>query len=99
VSLNPTYPQTRATKPSRLSEVVSYDAATVHEILDGAVVCHVGFVAGERPQVLPMLFVRTFVPRTALQTDDRNSINPAQVGCRSFWARRANAKWDRVSGA
>jgi nitroimidazol reductase NimA-like FMN-containing flavoprotein (pyridoxamine 5'-phosphate oxidase superfamily) len=58
VSLKQTYPQTRATKPSRLSEAVSYDAATVHEILDGAVVCHVGFVAGERPQVLPMLFVR-----------------------------------------
>jgi nitroimidazol reductase NimA-like FMN-containing flavoprotein (pyridoxamine 5'-phosphate oxidase superfamily) len=30
----------------------------VHEILDAALVCHVGFIADGRPQVLPMTFVR-----------------------------------------
>ena len=52
------YDPTEATTPSRHAERVSYDAASVHEILDEALVCHVGFVADDRPQVLPMLFVR-----------------------------------------
>ena len=52
------YDPTRATTPSRHAERVSYDAASVHGILDEALVCHVGFVADDRPQVLPMLFVR-----------------------------------------
>jgi nitroimidazol reductase NimA-like FMN-containing flavoprotein (pyridoxamine 5'-phosphate oxidase superfamily) len=30
----------------------------VHQILDEALICHVGFIADGRPQVLPMLFVR-----------------------------------------
>jgi nitroimidazol reductase NimA-like FMN-containing flavoprotein (pyridoxamine 5'-phosphate oxidase superfamily) len=52
------YGPSEATTPSRHAERASYDAASVHEILDEALVCHVGFVAHDRPQVLPMLFVR-----------------------------------------
>jgi nitroimidazol reductase NimA-like FMN-containing flavoprotein (pyridoxamine 5'-phosphate oxidase superfamily) len=52
------YDPTKVTTPSRHAERVSYDAATVHEILDETLICHVGFVADGRPQVLPMLFVR-----------------------------------------
>ena len=52
------YEPTGATTPSRHAERASYDAASVHQILDEALVCHVAFVADDRPQVLPMLFVR-----------------------------------------
>ena len=52
------YEPTGATTPSRHTERASYDAASVHQILDEALVCHVAFVADDRPQVLPMLFVR-----------------------------------------
>ena len=57
-SVTAMYDPTGATTPSRHAERASYDAASVHEILDEALICHVGFVADERPQVLPMLFVR-----------------------------------------
>ncbi|MGD0982941.1 MAG: pyridoxamine 5'-phosphate oxidase family protein [Acidimicrobiales bacterium] len=52
------YNPTSDTTPSRHPERVSYDAAMVHEILDEALTCHVGFIADDRPQVLPMTFVR-----------------------------------------
>jgi nitroimidazol reductase NimA-like FMN-containing flavoprotein (pyridoxamine 5'-phosphate oxidase superfamily) len=52
------YNPTGATTPSRHPERASYDAKTVHAILDEALVCHVGFIADRRPQVLPMFFVR-----------------------------------------
>ncbi|MHB1987684.1 MAG: pyridoxamine 5'-phosphate oxidase family protein [Acidimicrobiales bacterium] len=52
------YPETRANQPSRHRERARYDRGTVHSILDGGIIAHVGFVAGGRPQVLPMLYVR-----------------------------------------
>ena len=52
------YSPTGTTTPSRLADRARYDAETVHRILDEALICHVGFVAEDRPQVLPMLFVR-----------------------------------------
>jgi nitroimidazol reductase NimA-like FMN-containing flavoprotein (pyridoxamine 5'-phosphate oxidase superfamily) len=52
------YNPTSITTPSRHADRASYDAESVHEILDEALMCHVGFVADDRPQVLPMLFVR-----------------------------------------
>ena len=52
------YRPTRATTPSRHAERAHYEHETVHAILDEALLCHVGFVADGRPQVLPMLFVR-----------------------------------------
>jgi nitroimidazol reductase NimA-like FMN-containing flavoprotein (pyridoxamine 5'-phosphate oxidase superfamily) len=52
------YNQTRATTPSRHADRVAYDADSVHQILDEALMCHVAFVAEARPQILPMLFVR-----------------------------------------
>lgn len=35
-----------------------YDEATVHAILDAALVCHVGFVEDGQPYVIPMTFAR-----------------------------------------
>jgi nitroimidazol reductase NimA-like FMN-containing flavoprotein (pyridoxamine 5'-phosphate oxidase superfamily) len=52
------YTPTPATTPSRLADRARYDAETVHAILDEALICHAAFVAEDRPQVLPMLFVR-----------------------------------------
>ncbi|MCW2505568.1 MAG: family N-acetyltransferase [Actinomycetia bacterium] len=52
------YSRTAVTTPHRLAERASYDAETVHGILDEALVCHLGFTAGGRPQVLPTLHVR-----------------------------------------
>ena len=35
-----------------------YDEATIHAILDAGLVAHVGFIAGERPMVMPMAYGR-----------------------------------------
>jgi nitroimidazol reductase NimA-like FMN-containing flavoprotein (pyridoxamine 5'-phosphate oxidase superfamily) len=52
------YPQVPRTRPTRNPQRVSYDRATVHGVLDEAVVCHVGFVVDGRPVVLPQLHAR-----------------------------------------
>ena len=52
------YKPISATTPSRHADRASYDADSVHQILDEALICHVGFIADGRQQVLPMLFVR-----------------------------------------
>jgi nitroimidazol reductase NimA-like FMN-containing flavoprotein (pyridoxamine 5'-phosphate oxidase superfamily) len=52
------YNQTRVTTPTRHADRASYDTEVVHQILDEALICHVGFVDDASPQVLPMLFVR-----------------------------------------
>jgi nitroimidazol reductase NimA-like FMN-containing flavoprotein (pyridoxamine 5'-phosphate oxidase superfamily) len=52
------YPPTALTSPSREADRVGYDRATVHAVLDEAVVCHVGFVVDGRPVVLPQLHAR-----------------------------------------
>lgn len=52
------YTPSRITTPTRHPDRASYDAESVHQILDEALICHVGFVADDRAQVLPTLFVR-----------------------------------------
>src|SRR5689334_9903740 len=53
------YPQTERTTATRLRERMSYDAELVHEILDEAYFCHVGFVSPEgEPRMLPTLHAR-----------------------------------------
>ena len=42
----------------RLPERAAYDRKTIEEILDEALFCHVGFIAGERPFVIPTIHVR-----------------------------------------
>lgn len=53
-----TYQQTARTTPTRKPDRASYDAALADAVLDEALVCHVGFVAGGDPRVLPMLHAR-----------------------------------------
>lgn len=52
------YPRSERTTPSRYRERASYDRAAVHEVLDEALVCHVGFIRDGAPVVLPTLHAR-----------------------------------------
>jgi nitroimidazol reductase NimA-like FMN-containing flavoprotein (pyridoxamine 5'-phosphate oxidase superfamily) len=49
---------TERTKVKRLPDRGKYDAETVHKILDEGFVCHVGFVVGEQPFVIPTNYGR-----------------------------------------
>ncbi|MFD6108496.1 pyridoxamine 5'-phosphate oxidase family protein [Streptomyces yangpuensis] len=53
-----TYEPTGRTVPSRSRDRARYDRETVHSILDGAYICHLGFVRDGAPVVLPTLFAR-----------------------------------------
>jgi hypothetical protein len=53
-----TYAPTKHTTLHRIPARGSYDRATVHAILDEALVCHLGFVADDRPFVVPTTFAR-----------------------------------------
>ncbi len=52
------YPATPRTTPARLPERARYDRATVHAVLDEALVCHLGYLRDGRPMVLPTIHVR-----------------------------------------
>jgi nitroimidazol reductase NimA-like FMN-containing flavoprotein (pyridoxamine 5'-phosphate oxidase superfamily) len=49
---------TERTTLARHPERGSYDQNVVYRILDEALICHVAFVAGEQPVVIPTLFAR-----------------------------------------
>src|SRR5437016_105365 len=42
----------------RIAERASYDRAVVHSILDAGYFCHIGFVACDKPVVIPMTYWR-----------------------------------------
>lgn len=50
--------QTERTTVRRLAKRGNYDAATIHAILDEAMICHVGFVTGGAPVVIPTIHWR-----------------------------------------
>ncbi len=52
------YEPTERTKAKRLPKRAAYDAETVHAILDGGMVAHVGFIHDGQPYVLPMIYGR-----------------------------------------
>jgi uncharacterized protein len=52
------YRPTERTRVRRLPERAAYDRATVHAILDDGFLCHVGFVAGGQPYVIPTGYAR-----------------------------------------
>src|SRR5262245_147270 len=52
------FAQTDRTRVRRLPARASYDVETVHAILDAGLVCHVGFVEGDRPIVIPTAYAR-----------------------------------------
>ena len=50
--------KTERTTPSRHADRVSYDRQAAYQVLDEASICHLGFIAGGAPRVLPTLFAR-----------------------------------------
>ncbi|MFF7791822.1 pyridoxamine 5'-phosphate oxidase family protein [Streptomyces sp. NPDC007991] len=52
------YTPTDRTVPTRAAHKASYDKDLVHSVLDGAYVCHLGFVRDGAPVVLPTLYAR-----------------------------------------
>ncbi len=52
------YLSTSRTTPTRYRERARYDRATVHGILDEALICHVGYLNAGRPVVLPTTHAR-----------------------------------------
>jgi nitroimidazol reductase NimA-like FMN-containing flavoprotein (pyridoxamine 5'-phosphate oxidase superfamily) len=52
------YRPTERTTPTRYRERARYDRRTVHRILDEALICHLGYVSGGHPVVLPMTHAR-----------------------------------------
>ena len=49
---------TDRTRPNRLRERVHDDVPTVHAVIDGGPICHVGFCGPDGPSVLPTLHAR-----------------------------------------
>jgi uncharacterized protein len=58
VSAGSAYAPTDRTVPTRYRERARYDRATVHGVLDEALICHVGFAGADGPVVLPTTHVR-----------------------------------------
>ncbi|GGS21034.1 hypothetical protein GCM10010269_69960 [Streptomyces humidus] len=52
------YTPTDRTIPTRAAQKASYDRELVHSILDEGYVCHLGFIRGGAPVVLPTLYAR-----------------------------------------
>ncbi len=52
------FQQTERTRVHRVAKRATYDKAAIYAILDEALVAHVGFIDGDQPYVLPMVFVR-----------------------------------------
>lgn len=52
------YQPTQRTTPTRYRERARYDRATVHRILDEALICHLGYLGNGRPVVLPTTHAR-----------------------------------------
>jgi uncharacterized protein len=57
--LETTYHPTPRTTPTRYRERASYDRDVVHRILDEALICHLGYLSGGRPVVLPTTHARS----------------------------------------
>jgi len=53
-----TMTMTERTRVRRLAERGHYETATIHAILDEALICHVGFVIDDRPVVIPTIHWR-----------------------------------------
>lgn len=52
------YPPTPNSTPTRYRERAHYDRATIHRILDEALICHLGYISNGRPIVLPTTHAR-----------------------------------------
>jgi nitroimidazol reductase NimA-like FMN-containing flavoprotein (pyridoxamine 5'-phosphate oxidase superfamily) len=53
-----TYPISKRNKVKRMSKRAHYDAATIHDMLDSALFCHIAYVVDGQPYCTPTLFWR-----------------------------------------
>jgi nitroimidazol reductase NimA-like FMN-containing flavoprotein (pyridoxamine 5'-phosphate oxidase superfamily) len=53
-----TGPRSARSRVRRVPKRAAYDGPTIHAILDASLIGHVGFVAADRPIVIPMLYGR-----------------------------------------
>lgn len=74
------YAETGLTTPSRHAERARHDAATVHGILDAALIGHLAYVVDGRPFLLPMLYVRI---GSRLYLHSSTGAHPARLVARS----------------
>ncbi|GAB4901623.1 pyridoxamine 5'-phosphate oxidase family protein [Mycobacterium avium subsp. hominissuis] len=58
MSADADYQPTPRSTPTRYRERARYDRRTVHRILDEALICHLGYLSGGRPVVLPTTHAR-----------------------------------------
>ncbi|HEV8562401.1 MAG TPA: pyridoxamine 5'-phosphate oxidase family protein [Actinophytocola sp.] len=58
MSPSDSYPTTPRTTPRRHKDRILRDRRVIHDILDAAFVCNLGFVADGHPAVLPLMYVR-----------------------------------------
>ena len=52
------YEKTEKNRVKRHPERAAYEKEIIYQIVDEAIICHVGFVQGEQPFVIPMLHAR-----------------------------------------
>ena len=52
------FPKTEQSRIKRLPKRGHYEIATIHQIIDEALICHVGFVENDQPYVIPSNFAR-----------------------------------------
>jgi nitroimidazol reductase NimA-like FMN-containing flavoprotein (pyridoxamine 5'-phosphate oxidase superfamily) len=52
------FPKTEQNRIKRLSKRGHYDRETIYQILDEALICHVGFAVDNQPYVIPINFAR-----------------------------------------
>lgn len=52
------FPIDNRNKVSQIPAQASYDKSTINKIIDEALFCHVGFIADERPYVIPIIHAR-----------------------------------------
>jgi uncharacterized protein len=58
MSDQPLGPPSPRTQVKRLPELGVYDRATIHAVLDEALICHVGYTTDDGPRVIPTIHVR-----------------------------------------
>jgi nitroimidazol reductase NimA-like FMN-containing flavoprotein (pyridoxamine 5'-phosphate oxidase superfamily) len=52
------FPLTKRNEIKRLPQRATYDQSTIYAIIDDALYCHVGFVEGDQPYVIPTMHAR-----------------------------------------
>src|SRR4029450_11202004 len=74
------YPQTERTRVRRLPQRATFDAESVHAILDAGLVCTVSFVEDGRPITIPTAYARVGVARVFPASPKSRTLLAAAAG-------------------